>query len=62
MSSKNFSLEIGANFYNLCDYVEDIHSLKSKLEPEDGCHYGEEDYRLVAEVLMGAIERVVGRW
>jgi hypothetical protein len=56
---KNLSIEIGADFYNLCNYVENIHSLKSEIEPEDGCHYGKEGYQIVAEVLKGALEKIV---
>ncbi len=56
---KSLSLEIGANFYNLCDYVENIHNLKSEFEPKDGAHYGKDGYRLVAEVLREAIKKAI---
>jgi len=56
---KSLSMEIGANFYNLCDYVKDIHSLKSELEPAEGSHYGRSGYGLVAEILREAIKKVI---
>ncbi len=56
---KSLSTEIGADFYNLCDYVKDIHSLKSEFEPKEGAHYGRDGYHIVAEVLRQAIKKTI---
>ncbi len=52
---KKLADELDVPFYNMCDYVDDIHSIKSENEGEDGTHYSKEGYRIAAEVLKGAV-------
>jgi len=46
----------GASFYNMCDYVKDINSIKAECESGPHVqHYGKEGHRLAAEILKDAV-------
>ncbi|MCK5023870.1 MAG: SGNH/GDSL hydrolase family protein [Candidatus Aenigmarchaeota archaeon] len=51
--------ELDVPFYNMCDHVDDIHSILSTLEG-DGCHYNVEGYGIAAEVLKDAVLEKLG--
>ncbi len=52
---KNLVTNLGVPFYNICDYVEDIHSISSRKTIDNGYHYSQEGHRLMAEILSKAI-------
>jgi hypothetical protein len=52
---KGLADNLGVPFYNICDYVDDIHSISSKKTIDNGYHYGQEGHKLIAEILGEAI-------
>jgi len=53
--------KINVLFYNMCDYVKDIHDIKSEIEPENGCHYNKEGYFIAASILKDAVLKYVNK-
>ncbi len=52
--------ELNIPFYNMCDYVEDIQQIKSRIEPEIySMHYNEDGYKIAAGVLAKAVEEIM---
>jgi len=57
---RQLAQELGVPFYNMCDYVENIQRIKSRIEPEIySMHYNEEGYRIAAGVLAKAVEEIM---
>ncbi len=57
---RQLTKELGIPFYNMCDYVENIQQIKSRIEPEIySMHYNEEGYKVVANVLAKAVEAMM---
>ncbi|HRY52435.1 MAG TPA: SGNH/GDSL hydrolase family protein [Candidatus Portnoybacteria bacterium] len=51
---------LGASFYNMCDYVADIHAIKAECENEKNAHhYNREGHRLAAEALKSAVLKII---
>lgn len=54
---KKICEELKVPYYNMCDYVSDLHSIQSKLE-ERPYHYNEQGHKIVAEILADAISKI----
>ncbi|MCK5023249.1 MAG: hypothetical protein KAS04_03690 [Candidatus Aenigmarchaeota archaeon] len=46
--------DLDVPFYNMCNHVDDIHSILTNIEGDD-CHYNVEGYSIAAEVLKDAV-------
>jgi len=52
---KSLTANLAVPFFDICDYVKDIHSISSKKTIDNGYHYNQEGHRLMAEILSKAI-------